>query len=610
MSQCLTVTPDQVQEAFLAAPPLISQQIMDLTVRTPSWIRDLPRFTEFPLGNGTVFEQIVMKGEMPAIERGFDKWKLLDNNTGCEPCGPGSCAYNITQFGGTGLQKKQARLMSREFVSPKYCIKEIQTTAHYEQVFAKIVENLYRQTDFFKQENVIFNALTSLTKKYVIDSEGPKPNYENPYVYRNIGTKRISALTIDILEFFYEQLRRMPDAIPYDVINGAPIFSIIASQQTFSRLYRDDPQLRQDVRFSSLANDLLSKYNFMSTIRGMFITAPILFPRRFNVVAGEPVEVLPYVNGIPMDVGSYTGLNPAYEAATHEEVILHGKFPFDIIYQPTNSTLGQNTSFGPEYSWFNNWSWINPLTETDFFRREGFFATSSTIGIAPQYSEGMFAILVERPRTSIMAGWLPAASCPPIDPDCENVVPDGLCPCPNILSVIANPVTAGQYFVTLAVPVDVVANDTIQLGLDNGAYVTATVVAVSSDGKSISVTFANGVDITTCRFTTVFCDNTLGCSSQVLRYNVNCSDNTRLDLVLANPLKADASDSITIYYGDGTSATVTVVSQDFTTNTLVVDVGATAFCDQVNGVVSVCVPTSTDSSCPGCGGVTSTQCET
>jgi len=175
------------------------------------------------------------------------------------------------------------------------------------------------------------------------------------------------------------------------------MFALTCSHELLSRLYRDDPQLRQDVRFSSEANNLLEKYNFMSTIRGMFIAAPVLYPRRFKIVEGEPVEVLPFVNNVPSEAGAYTDINGDYQdssVATHEEIILNGKYPFKIFYMPTESTLGQNTSFGPEWSFFNSWSWINPLTVQDPARRNGFFFTSATIGVSQQFSDGVYSILV------------------------------------------------------------------------------------------------------------------------------------------------------------------------------------------------------------------------
>lgn len=597
----MPMSADQVQQGFLAAPPLIAEQILDLTVQRPMWLQDLYTITPFPFGNGTRAEQLIFRGAMPQIERGFNQWRTEANNQGCDPCSGPDCAYNWTPMGGYGIQRKAAQLMHRDFQSPEYCVKEIQTTAHFEQVFSQIVKNLYQQVAFFKEMNIGFNALTGLAKKFVVDSNGPQPNTQNPYVYANTGTARLSALNMEMLEYFYEWMRRAVEAVPYDVVDGAPIFALEASHQLLSRLYRDDPTLRQDVRFSGLANDSLTKYNFMSTIRGMFIAAPILYPRRFNLVDGDAIEVLPFVNGVPADVGAYTTLNPLYEAATHEEVLLHGKFPFTIWFQPTLTTLGENSSFGPEQSFMTAWQWINPMTVQDPFRRVGFFATSATIAIAPQFSEYIYGVLVERPSKKLTAMWMPTPECPPVDPSCNNAIPAQDAPQPLVLNVVAHPITADVYFLQLSVPTDAAADDTLSVGLDTGGYVNTLVVSVSADGLTVEV--ESTVDLSNCNVTSLFCVNNMECSAQVLQYAVNCSDATRLNLILSNPIKADtAADAVTLYYGNGTTQSATVVSVDMTNNTWIVDIGATAFCNQVGGVVSICTPTATDASCPTCGG--------
>lgn len=601
-----TLSEPQVQEAFLASPPLISQQILDLTIKHPNWLRDMFDVGEWPTGNGTIMEQLVFRGEMPQIERGLSQWKKLQNNSGCSPCDGPDCSYNWTDFGGHGFDRKITELMRREFKSPSYCIAQIQTTAHFMEVFGKIVENLYAQVNFFKEINVGQNVLTSLAKKYVVDSAGPKPNIANPYVYPNIGTATIGTLGIDLLEFFYEYMRRLPDAVPYDVVNGSPVYSLIASHQLLGRMYRDDPTLRQDVRFSGLANDLLTKYNFMSTIRGMFIAAPILYPRRFDDDgSGNLVEVFPFVRGVPNEVGASTRFNGAYEAAAYEEILLHGKHPFKVFYQPTEQSLGQNTSFGPEFSWFNSWLWINPLTIQDPFRRVGYFATSATLGISQQYSEGMFGIVVARPSRTLTAVFTPVAECPPVAPSCDNTIPATGCPCPLILSVTANPITAGNYYVSLSVPSDATASDEVQFGYDTGGYVTGTVVAVSEDDKTLEVTFEE--DVPDCdHFTFIFCDDTLGCSASVLTQS-QCADNTNVTLVISNPIKAvDAADVVTLTLGDGSTISGSVVSVDMITNTWVIDPAGTGCFE---AIVSICVPPGTDASCPACGGPTYEQCE-
>lgn len=624
MSGCQNMTEQCVADAFLAAPPLLASSILDLTVKHPNWMRDLYEVDEWPRGNGTIMEQLVFRGEMPEIERGTTAWKKINNavGNGCDPCDGPDCGYNWTQFGGHGFDRKITELMSREFRSPSYCVSEIQTTAHFKEVFAKVVENLYRQVDFYKEINIGQNFLTMLAKKYVVDSTGARPNIGNPYVYPAIGTARISNLNIGLLEFFYEQMRRMPDAVPYAVIDGSPIFAAIASHQLFAHLYRDDANLRADVRFSGLANEMVMKYNFVSSIRGMFLPAPILYPRRFNWDAANAqwLEVLPFIRGIASEVGTYTGFNPAYEAATHEEVIIHGKFPYKIFHLPTETTLGENSDFGPEYSFLNAWQWVNPQTTQDPFRRVGYFATSAKIGLSQQFSEGIFGILVERPQQRTMAIFNPEPDCPPETVDCDNAIPSTGCPCPLIISVTPNPVVAGEYFVTLAVPTDAEAEDTVQFGLRAGGYITGTVVAVSTDGYSMSVTFPAGTSPDVCtEFTTIFCDDTLGCFSEVYKASDCRSGQTEaVEVVLKRPIKAiTPTDIVTVTFGDCTTADMEVVTVDQLTNTWTLSYAtgygptddptgegttvltADLLCDRC-GIVSVCVPPETDATCSAC----------
>lgn len=624
---------EAVNEGFLKAPPLIAAQILDLTIKHPNWLRDLPQLEEFPRGNGTQGQQLIFRGEMPQIERGLNSWKQLGNNQGCgDTCSP-DCGYNWTVFGGHGIDRKIFSLMSRDFRSPDYCIREIQTTAHFEQIMAMTVQTLYRQVDFFKEINIGQNVLTMLAKKYVVDSGGAKGNPADPYSYRALGTATLSMLNVYMLQFFYEWMRKLPDCIPYDVVNGSPIFALECSEQLLSELYRIDQTMRWDVRFSGAANDLLTRYNFLTTIKGMFLPAPILFPRRFNwnSVAGTWDEVLPFVKGIPAEVGSYTGFNPNYELAEYEEILVHGKFPFKIFYLPTETTLGQNTNFGPEYAYFNAWRWINPETRLDPARRVGFFFTSATIGIAPQWSEGIFAILVARPSVKQMAMFYPNVACPPTPNDCDNEVPATSCPCPTIISVVANPVTAGNYFITMSVPVSTSPSASIQLALEGGGYVTGTVAAVDASGYHLEVTL--GACNVCNRIIGIYCDDTLGCYSEVIKASDCRSDETgAVKVWLKRPIKAvTPGDVILATMGDTTTQGLVVVAVDMCQNLwylryatgygptddpdcadnlrLAGEEGCTMdiLCDRC-GIISVCVPPETDATCPDCGQYTVTPC--
>lgn len=618
MSGC-AITPDQVNEAFLAAPPLMSQDILDLSIKHPNWLQDIFEVSEWPQGQGTIMQQLIIRGGRPTIERGTGAWKKLGNLSGCDPCEGPKCDYNWTTFGGYGIDRKQTELMSQDFRSPEYCVEEIQTTAHFKEVFGFIVRNLYAQTSYYKEFSIGQNFLTMLAKKFVVDSGGPKINPVNPYVYRNVGNADLAALNIEMLEFFYESMRRIPDVIPYDVVDGAPIYSLMASHQLLARLYRDDTNLRQDVRFSGLANDMLMKYNFMSTIRGMFIAAPILYPRRFNIVNGEPVEVLPMVDEVPAEVGAYTYLNPAYEAATHEEIILNGKHPFKIFQYSTLDTLGGNTSFGPQDSFMNVWKWINPLTKCDPGRKTGYFWTNAKLAISQQFSDGIYGILVARPSVSLTAMWNPVPVCPPAQPECNNEVPDVGCPCPVVLDIQANPLVADNYFVTFATPIEGEVGYPVTLVLDNGLSIEGTLDGLSTNGEVAEITFEGGLAGCTAQAVVgIDCGAPLACSSLVTQ-TCDCRSNQTdvVELTLEKAIVAGVTDDILVYFGDCTTAMMTITAitpetltysveyatgygpTDDPTGAGMTNLNADLVCDR-GGISKVCVPPAEGNNCPAC----------
>lgn len=613
-------TPGQVQEAFINSPPVIQEQILDFSVKHPNFNRDAYELAIWPNGAGTQMQQLVFRAEMPQIERGLDAWRKMCNNTGCNPGAGPDCAYNFTELGGTSFDRKVIELMSRDYRSPSYCVTDIQTTAAFKEVFAKIVETLFAQVSWIKEFNIGQNIFTMLAKKYLVDSGGPKPNTQNPYVYRPPGATDLSNLNIELLEFFYERLRRLTSVVPYDVIDGSPIYALQASSQLLARLWRDDANLRQDLRFSSFADPNLLKYNFMSSIRGMFLPVATLYPRRFNVVGGVFVEVLPFLHGIPAEVGTFTGMNEAYEDATHEEILIHGKHPFKVYYMNTEQTLGGNSSFGPEPGFLENWVWVNPQTDKDPLRRCGHYVTSAKIGVSPQFSEGIFGIIVSRPSKALMAQFNPVPVCPPVTPDCDNEVPALTCPCPLILDVIPNPLEDGQFYFVFATPQTVLPNDEIELGLESGGSVTGTVVDSSADGLTILLTLPAGVTLDTCNhFVSVACVDNRACSAFVLHASDCRSNQTGLvEVVLEFPIKADVDETVVGFFGDCTQQNLNIVDFDATTNTYTIEydagsgptddptgAGATVLsadmlCDRL-GLLKLCVPTATDATCPACG---------
>ena len=604
------MTSNQVNDAFLAATPYISETIINMEQKFASFYADLPKMEVWPYGVGTQMQQIIARSSLPQLESGFSSWRQYSNNTGCDPCDGPDCAYQWKDVGGTAFDRKMTSLMTQDYRSNPYCVKQIQSTYEYNKVMGIIVRNLYTQMRFEKEYNIVFNALTSLAKKFVVDSGGPKPNTANPYAYPNIGDKKIAMLNTYLVEDFYEYMVRLTQAIPYNVTDGNPIFALHASKQVLREMYLQDSNLRQDLRFSGLADSLVTKYNFTSTIGGMFLPVPCLWPRRFKIVDGEAIQVSPFLHNIAAEVGFYSDVNPDYlnpSVATHEEVIMHGQQPFGIMYQPTAQTVGDGTSFGPEPGFLDQWQWSNPQTDQDPARRVGRFFTTATIAITQDFSDAIYSVLVPRRPVALSAQFFPAASCPPADPACDNEIPATGCPCAEVVTVYADPFTAGQYVVQFAVAdtgLDV--GETLNLALATGGYITFTVASKSPDDFFASGTFANGWTPPSCDvFTTIYCPTPGLCSGTVESVTLNYSDPTRISVALSNLLSV-TSGTVTAYFADGSSASVTLVSADTATRTYVVDLGSTAYCADP-AITSICVPTATDANCPACSGGM-TQC--
>lgn len=622
-------TVETFNNAFLAGTPDISAEILDFTYSMPIWLSDIWNLKKWE-ATDTVMQQLIFKGSMPEVERGFDRWKRLASSAGCEPC-VNDCSYNFTTFQGHGFERRLISLMSREFQTEEYCVNSIRSAYEFEQTFAKIIQNIQMQVTFFKEMNIGLNFLTGIAQKILVDNGGFKANSADPYTYRALGTAKLSKLNFRITTKIYEALRRRQGVLPFDVQDGKPLYAVSASDEMIDALYIEDANARADLRFSSAADALLTKYNFMYSIRGQFINAPILYPRRFNwsETLSDWIEVYPYVNGIPAEIGSFSDLNPDWENAAYEEVLFYGKDPFSIFYRDPLTTIGEGTEFGPEPTFMNTWLWINIQTPSDKFRRQGQYATSIEMALAPEYSAGVYGFLFPRITGALMADFLPEPICPPDDVTCDNEVPDIItCPCPLVLSATADAFNAGRFTVVFGVPIQAEVNDTIQIGLASGGYLTGTVSAITTDLLTLSIQFSATTVITNCNgFTAVFCDNTLGCSATVLdTCDCRSGDTNMFKVILSNPIKAvTAAQVVYGYMGDGTVQHFTVEDVDIANNTWYLAY-ATGYgptddptgagdspledgivCDR-NGMFRVCVPPATDATCPSCAGVTLTPC--
>lgn len=621
MVQC--ISSEQSRQAFIANAPLIAKTIKNMELQAPNWYRDLLKPEPWPEDAGLSLQELEYNGELPQAEEGFGTWELLDDPSGCGPICTPNCGYNFYPLEGNAFTSKTFRIMRKDFRTPDFCVTSIASTRDFQQVFSAMVQGFYNQIAFHKEVNVGQNYMSQITLKYMVDSAGFKPNSGDPFSYLPLGSTTLSAPTIDALEFFYQQIRMMPNITPYGYSNNMPLYAAVASPELLTSIYRDDPKIRTDLRYAAAGdaaygNDLIQRYNLNYTIRDMFLPIGYLTPRRFrwDNSAGVWVRVLPWVKGVKGTVGTFTSINPQYmdpSYATHEEMIIHGMNPFGIYTRQDPMTLGEGSSFGPQpgNGFWDNFQWSNPETRDDPGRLVGFYWTRAQIALMARSQ--CFAIMWPRkPLSTMVRFYNPNLVCPPEATTCDNELAAPGCPEPTISAFYPSPVTEGNYFVTFTVPVDAAAEDILLLESTSGGYTSAEVVTASSDGLSFEVTITG--DVSSCpRYFRLWNIYDMACSARVEKYSTVSGDATQLDLVLSAPIRAyQNTQAVLLKYGDGTTQTATVVASgvDITKNIWRVDIGSSAFVDDVNGIVEICVPTTTVSSCPGCTGPTESQCET
>lgn len=610
---------DVFNQAFLAGTPDIAAEILDLSYSMPMWLSELWELKPWT-ATDTVMQQLVFRGSLPEVERGFDKWKKLASSAGCSPC-TNDCSYNTTTFDGHGFERRLVSLMRREFETPEYCVNEIRSSLEFEQTFAKIIEDIQKQVSFFKEYNIGLNFLTGIAKKLIVDGGGIKGNSQDPYSYRPLGTAVLSKLNFRMLSKIYEGLRRRSDVIPFDLQNGMPLYAISASDELMDDLFIADPNARADLRFSSGVDALLTRYNFMSSVRGQFLNAPLLYPRRFEYLSTGWEEIFPFVNGLPAEIGSFSDLNPDWENASYEEVLVYGKSPFTVYYRDQLTTIGSGTSFGPEPTFMNTWLWINNQTDCDMFRRVGKYATSIEMALAPQWSGGVYGIMVPRPSASSVVEYYVDDATVPSSSESTNVVPDVGLPCQLITAAIQKPTDPTRWYLTFSSALATAVNSTVNLAIDSGGFLVGTVQSKSTDNLNVEMSFPAGTVFGNCkRFVSVYCTTTASCTSDVIS-TCECRSGVvgSFGLILEEPIRAVTTGEIIYgYMGDGTVQHLSIVSVDQLNNVwnvqYAVGSGPTSDptqptltpadnlgvnCDR-GGVLRVCVPTSSDATCTAC----------
>ena len=594
-------SPQTVDLAFREAEPYIEREIRDRTYQMARYLVDFAPVKLFNDGIGYTQTKVRFYGDIGPQFDGMDGWRREQRS---RPVADGlqekhdACGY-VWEEVGHGFEELQWYLMKRDLRTPDICIEDIRTFWEYEQMQDLIFKNLTDITVNMR-EQVNRNAIISFSVKYVLTSNGLETNTLKPRELPNIQGVTVGKLNFRILKRLYNSLIR--EAAPYalDTINGRPVFGLLASDDVLDDMYVEDPQIRYTIDHSSMVDSLLTRYNFMETVRNMFITIPDIYAPRYKADAnGNLTRIFPYERDVMIQSGTRPAINPEYDNAPYELVTILTKDLFCLRTRKAITTAGGETDFGAETGMFE-WKWHNPERWCDPNRRVGYYYANGRIGIEPGDFTDIPAILVARRPAALDVSFWPNPECPPEANVCDNKLAPQGCPCPKIAGCcgdFTNPDVL-QFKLTSPLAAGTQAGDAIQVRLNNGGIADGTVEAVAADLTAVSIDFGTPVQCIPNFYLEVICNTAVGrCNAPVIEDACLSTGNRAVRVAHLLSSSVVANSKIYAKLSNDTWVQATVVSIDKATITYTISV-TDPITDEC--IVKLCVPTALDATCPDC----------
>ena len=597
-------SPEMVDLAFRESEPFIEREIRDRSYRMRRYLVDYAPVKMFPDGIGYTMSKVRFFGDIGPQYDGFDGWRKEQRS---RPFASGhkdehdACGYNWEEVG-HGFEELHYHLMKRDLKTVEICIEDIRTFWEFQQYQNLIFQNLTEITANMR-EQLNRNSLIGFSVKHVITSKGLEVNSSNPYELPNINNVTIGKLNFRVLKRIYSALLREAGMFALETINGRPVFGLMASDDVLDDMVYEDPEIRQDLRAiasGSGEESLIKRFNFNDMVRNQFILIPDIFaPRYKDDGNGNLKRVFPYERDVPIQSGTRPAPNPDYENAPYELVLILTRDVFTLRSRRAISTVGGETNFEAETGMFE-WKWHNPERWCDPNRRVGFYFANGRLGIEPGDFTDIPAILVKRrPQTLDASFWGPA-ECPPDPVDCDNALDPQGCPCQAVVDCCADFTNPNILQFKFSSPITEAVGDAIEIELSNGGVASGTLTALSPDAMSASIDFGEPVECCPELYVQVYCKDKSQCSADVVSEVCNATDNTNVDLKLECALRAEtAGDALVVFFEDGSSGDATIVSVDKDSLTwILAPVAPTDFSGKC--IKKVCVPETTDATCPTC----------
>jgi hypothetical protein len=187
----------------------------------------------------------------------------------------------------------------------------------------------------------------------------------------------------------------------YGQVDGQPVFMVLMSSEQQRALIKGNADIRQDYRYAD-PKELLKPFGVKRVYGGFYHVIDDKAPR-WNLEEGAWVEVPFYVadnNGIAI-------VNPDYETASYEDIIIYHPKVVKCLMQKPLSSIGNGTNFRA-WDYSGEIQWVNEYDATcNKYRDNGFWSARLRAAYQALIPEYGYAIRVLR-----CPGALGTTACP------------------------------------------------------------------------------------------------------------------------------------------------------------------------------------------------------
>jgi len=276
--------------------------------------------------------------------------------------------------------------------SDEICITDARASYKFRDQIREIKRNFEKNvTDIWEDRHRDqYVAALPATNKLVFESQGLTPG--NPLTGDFDATAPDSQIHQDALD--YVRWKMVHDGAgeegAYGKIDGQPIFTVFMSSEQQRALIKGNPDVRQDYRDAAPA-ELLKPFGVRRVYAGFYHIIDDKAPR-WDLDNGGWVRRPFYA----VDGDGVAHVNPAYEAAEYEDIIIYHPKVVKCLMQRPLSSLGSGANV-KAWDFSGEISWINEYDRTcNKYRDNGYWSARLRAAYSALIPEYGYAIRVLR----------------------------------------------------------------------------------------------------------------------------------------------------------------------------------------------------------------------